>query len=1319
METGRAREPLVKRGLVRRIFKAIAVTLGFAFISTVAVLFWAFRTGRAVEEMRQEIAVELKERCGVVAEFDTLTLDPLSLQMSLDELRMRHEDGKEIIAVDAAIVKLQLLPIFYGRLQLDQVALLKPKARIELVDGVPKNLPKCVQGSEDTKAPIVLGISALVVERGAVELAIDDEVEIQVEDIGIELAEGRSGGVDIALGTDVGRIRVGTSSHALNRVRVLGHLEGLLARPRAIVLDQLDVKVGRVGASGSGSIDLLGPVYEAKLTVEAPMSAVADFVPDVPPMSGDVALDVAIAGTAINPRAAGKLRIERGTIDVYEFGDKVDVDFAADRKGAKLNAIRIESGPGVVLAKGKVGFSKDFPFSVETEADQVSLGRVLQAVGLSGAWVDLRGVGTSTFDGKLNPLDIGGPFDYQLTRAHVFDGPWHHPSLKDKPTDALPPDRVMLAPSPIRAQGRWRFTLGGAQFSNLVVSAGATVGNADVDVTWGSGETELEIDASFPQIDFVDLGPLAGLAFGGYGTMSTQIFLKKGELGAVGAFDFKEVTIGGIPFGAASGTARWEDITQLDFYGIQGRLGQTRYSGEVGVTVEGEVPLRIAGEITNGRIEDVLIPFKVDGSQWGDPNGKLYARFDLFGPVRYLTGPVDLQLENIEVYGEKAQRGRAVGRMERGRIVVEDLDLVKYKGHIQGNGFIDPNLGNVRARVRTRKATLASIDLIKTTQPRLDGDMNVRLSLGGNFQGITGTLAASLSDVRAGHVALGNGKVDGKIRGATMFLKGFGIDGAATVDGKLGLTAGLPYEAKLTFNDVAAPNIVSGLQGHRDYEGRATGNADLRGSLIDWHLSSGKVFLESGKIDLATVHLETTGPTRFEMTRGVLATRRIGITGPRTRLFGEGKLGSRVIDMKVSGRLDMALAELLSDNVEKAGGNLVLDARVTGKPAAMSLVGAGRIERGFLKWSTFEERVTGLTADLTFSQSSVLIDRASARWASGKLEATGNVLLERYLPKRFNMNIKTIDVQPRMTFETADISGRINGLVTLSGSLDHVDIRGDVDVENGRARPKIDWANFVGSRRVGPVYDPSKEIVDFDVLFRMKEQFSIKNEEADVQLTGDVRLTGTNERWGMLGTATVVPGGRVAFIGREYTMARGTIEMADRYRFNPKFDLLLTAEACQARIRLNLLGTFENVGTNYASNPEMDQRDIVSCLIRGVKVTELDQDLGAFAGSALLKLSGVDREVKKVLPIDQIDVTTEYSSQARAYEPRVLIAKDLSVLKRPARLEYSSSLLRTNDQRAALKVRLTPRLNVQFGWTSSEDVPYGDWGLDLKQRWEW
>jgi len=139
----------------------------------------------------------------------------------------------------------------------------------------------------------------------------------------------------------------------------------------------------------------------------------------------------------------------------------------------------------------------------------------------------------------------------------------------------------------------------------------------------------------------------------------------------------------------------------------------------------------------------------------------------------------------------------------------------------------------------------------------------------------------------------------------------------------------------------------------------------------------------------------------------------------------------------------------------------------------------------------------------------------------------------------------------------------------------------------------------------------------------------------------------------------------------------------------------------------------------------MDDTNIVSCLVRGVRIRDLETLAGeapgttafSFAGEALWRLTGVDRQVRRVLPVDQIDVTTEYSSRDHEYSPRVLIAKE--ILDGKIRLEYSSSLVNNEDQRVALRYRITQDLTLQSGWASSEDVLYGDLGVDLKYRWEW
>ena len=179
------------------------------------------------------------------------------------------------------------------------------------------------------------------------------------------------------------------------------------------------------------------------------------------------------------------------------------------------------------------------------------------------------------------------------------------------------------------------------------------------------------------------------------------------------------------------------------------------------------------------------------------------------------------------------------------------------------------------------------------------------------------------------------------------------------------------------------------------------------------------------------------------------------------------------------------------------------------------------------------------------------------------------------------------------------------------------------------------------------------------------------------------------------------------------------------YTFAPYYDLALSARACDASISLNILGTMDDLSTSYASKPEMEETNIVSCLIRGVKIKDLENLRGdnrtnaaaSFAGEALWRLSGVDREVRKVLPVDQIEVTTEFSRKEHVYEPRILVAKEIR--DGQIRLEYSSSLLKNDDQRAAVRYRITPQLTLQYGWTSSEDMSIGDHGIDLKYRWEW
>ena len=174
MSTGLPFEPLIKRLLVTRIAKAIFVTLGFIFLSGTIFLAWAFKTGRAVESVRQQLLTRLHDDCDLNASFTTLSLDPIEAQLSLTDLELKQLDGKPLLSVQAALVSLRILPLFYGRVQLDRVAVLGPEARVVVKEGKVQSLPRCipVEGGGDSK--VVLGIRELTIERGRFDLEIED-----------------------------------------------------------------------------------------------------------------------------------------------------------------------------------------------------------------------------------------------------------------------------------------------------------------------------------------------------------------------------------------------------------------------------------------------------------------------------------------------------------------------------------------------------------------------------------------------------------------------------------------------------------------------------------------------------------------------------------------------------------------------------------------------------------------------------------------------------------------------------------------------------------------------------------------------------------------------------------------------------------------------------------------------------------------------------------------------------------------------------------------------------------------------------------------
>ena len=378
--------------------------------------------------VRQEILTELSDRCGVQATFTDLKLDPLARDFVLRDLVIRDGEGRQLIAVKSTQVALAFWPLLYGRMQLQKVELVEPEAHIRVnAQGELVDAPACLSGADETGEPMNVGITELAVSHGRFALDVHDTVSAQLDDIKVVLRSRSGGGLGLSVAVDDADIMVRGRPLTLARFRVDGRLEGLLARPRAIILDDLDVAFGRVRIDGGAKVDLLGPVYEANLVVNAPLSIVKQYVPSAPPMSGDARLDVALAGSLGFPRASGELVVRRGQVEDFTLGDRLQARFSMDQAGIELRPAIVSMDDGQLAVNARLSFDDQLSVRFDTRMRRLSLARVLDAVGTKSVLADFLGTGRTVLRGTLRPLVLEGPFDFGVRDLHVGDRPWDDP----------------------------------------------------------------------------------------------------------------------------------------------------------------------------------------------------------------------------------------------------------------------------------------------------------------------------------------------------------------------------------------------------------------------------------------------------------------------------------------------------------------------------------------------------------------------------------------------------------------------------------------------------------------------------------------------------------------------------------------------------------------------------------------------------------------------------------------------------------------------------------------------------------------------------
>jgi translocation and assembly module TamB len=235
----------------------------------------------------------------------------------------------------------------------------------------------------------------------------------------------------------------------------------------------------------------------------------------------------------------------------------------------------------------------------------------------------------------------------------------------------------------------------------------------------------------------------------------------------------------------------------------------------------------------------------------------------------------------------------------------------------------------------------------------------------------------------------------------------------------------------------------------------------------------------------------------------------------------------------------------------------------------------------------------------------------------------------------------------------------------------------------------------------------------------------VDNNLARARLLGDLRLTGTNLRPGLLGRVETAEGSQAFFRNTQFTVTEGQLEFRDRQSFMPVFEVHAQSVVREYTVKLHAFGRVEEPQVVFSSEPALTEGDIVSLLTLGVTSSDKETAASAsygLAAEALFNVSGLDKHVQRFLPSNPVlkdlsfQISTTYNDATQQAEPTaVLESKFLSEQLKIGMTQPVSG----RGTRARAEYRFDNRLSAQAQWDNeNSEAAFGNLGLELKLSWE-
>ncbi|MBJ6759345.1 translocation/assembly module TamB [Myxococcaceae bacterium JPH2] len=1246
-------------------------------------------------------------------------LDPLGSRVLLHGVSLfLPGSDTPLFAADTAEVRFGFFGPLGRRFTLGQVRVRHPRVNLDLsqpAPATPREPGTCFLAPLDR-----LRIAKLDITGAEVRLALPRGRRVDITNLDVGWVE-RWGVMEFDVEARSGLVRLGADGGELTLGRLVftGALDPTEAQ---LDVERAEVTLDDFTTTLSGRVETLcQPQLALDAQVFLPLQTLhrAHLLPK--PATGHLWSRLSVTG---KPSAlAVSADVSASNLAYEKYGPvslTARLAYVGDR--VRVEQLAIPMGSGRVKVTGSLRLTPELPVEVALTTEEASLGRILERAGIAGAWVDFPASATAHLSGTLLPRpNISGPLDLRAGRFVLATRPYDAPESLGK---------TLLEFDRARAQTLVKLLPDRVTFANITADSGRSRVRGDVTLFYDKARG-LDIRGG-GDLELADFGHIAKLPWSGRGSATYVITGPYSDVKVDSSLSLRDFVFWNLGLGVVQGKLTYSGGV-LAFPSLTGQKGRTQYFGKGALTFGRVLHARLDVNVPQGRTEDLVdVVAGLSSSlavMQGALTGTASGRVEIDSPVEKLEGLVVFDMKDTRYYGRRLGAGSARLRFVEGKEMVLERTVLEgplgrlwAEGTLAFAGGLDYRFGGDH------------LSLTEAVGPDVGERMGIQglLELDGRVTG-NGELPVVEASLKGPHVTFASrdlGAMDLQLRQVGKDLR---VDGHPFRDAEGWMT--MKVKAPYGFDSSIAlqlPEIrpllpqASYLQG---VSGSLAGRVSAQGPLLDPSSYEATAQVQKLVLTRGDLRADNKGPISLSYRAGTLEVLPFRFSGTSLDVTLGGSVSGRGMAVSLrDGSMDVRLLEPFLPGVERASGLLRVDAEATGTLDDPSLVGSAELSDVRITMRDLPVNVRGVSGRLELTGQRVLLEHLQGQLNDGHVSARGDVRLDRFKPKRLGLTLQLDEVPYRLT---EDLPITVSGLLQVIGPPDGLTVTGGLDIVKLRYQKSVDVESLLKGlqRRTALVGGlPGERARDPFVTWDVNVHFGdvrVENNLAKARLLGDVRLTGTDVRPGLLGRVEAAEGSQAFFRNNPFAINQGQVEFRDPTGIDPVFEVQAQTQVREYVVRLHAFGKPADPQIILSSEPALTEGDVLSLLTLGVTSSDKDTAASASAGlaaEALFNVSGLDRQLRRFLPSNPVlrdlslQISTTYNDATRQAEPTAqLESKFLSEKLKIGMTQPVSG----RGTRARAEYRFDDRLSAQAQWDNeNSEASFGNLGLELKLGWE-